>query len=133
MIDLTDILIRAQEHCLWSKQALSVLIRQIPVLSFSWDMECGERWASIELYGNFVGYISSFIPLCFCKTSSLEEIINFFGDRVLIVAENNFDEEKWFIDEKKFKKDLNGLSWIAEEGLLNFKKFSINDLWYATI
>ena len=68
MIDLTDILIRAQEHCLWSKQALSVLIRQTPVLSFDWDMECGERWASIELYGNFIGYISSFIPLCFCKT-----------------------------------------------------------------
>lgn len=133
MIDLTDILIRAKEHCLWSKQALSVLIRQTPVLSFDWDMECGEQWSSIELYGNFIGYISSFIPLCFCKTGSLEEIINFFGDRVLIVSENNFDEEKWFIDEKKFKKYLSGLSWIAEEGLLNLKKFSINDLWYATI
>lgn len=37
MIDLTDILIRAQKYCLWSKQALSVFIKQTPVLYFDWD------------------------------------------------------------------------------------------------
>lgn len=63
MIDLTDILIRAQKYCLWSKQALSVLIKQTPVFYFDWDMECGERWASIELYGKFVGYIDILVVL----------------------------------------------------------------------
>lgn len=63
MIDLTDILIRAQKYCLWSKQALSVFIKQTLVLSFYWDMECGEWWASIELYGNFVGYIDILVVL----------------------------------------------------------------------
>lgn len=133
MTELIEIFINSQKYSSWSKQRLSVIIEQCSYLSFDWDRECGERWASIELNDKFVGYISSFIPLCFCKIDSLEDIIKVFGDEVYIVAEDDFDKKKWFIDEEKIKANLNELSWIVQEGMLDLKRFSINDLWYATI
>ena len=134
MQDLTDVLIEAQnKNYFWSKDKLHMLINQNVLLQFDWDRECGERWASIMLNNKFAGYISCFVPLCFCKVDFAEEMKSSFKDEITVIIVKDFDEKRWYIDDKKLIKNLNGFMWIIEEEVLNIKRFSINDLWYATI
>ena len=134
MIDLVDFLVKTRNYSnSWTEEKLRIIIEENTIFNFDWDRECGEGWASILFNNKFIGYISSFIPLCFCKTDSIEEIKKAFDDKIVIIEANDFDEEKWFIDEYKLKRNMNELCWIIQEGILNTTCFSINDFWYATI
>lgn len=134
MVDLVDILIKAQnKNSSWSKDRLTLIIEQDVQLDYDWDKECGERWASIQMNNKFIGYISCFSPLCFCKEDTMKKIKSVFGDEIVIIVEKDFDAKKWFINEEKINRNLKELSWIVQEGVLDIKEFSINDLWYATL
>lgn len=134
MIDLVDILCQKDNSfASWSKEKLGMIIEQASTFNYVWDKECGEGWASIFKDEIFIGYISSFMPLCFCKTCLVEEIKKVFGDTIIILGEMDFDDKKWFIDEYKLKKKMDNFNWIIQEGVLNVEAFSINDFWYATI
>lgn len=63
----------------------------------------------------------------------MKEIKSVFGDEIVIIVEKDFDAKKWFINEEKINRNLSELSWIVQEGVLDIKEFSINDLWYATL
>ena len=67
-------------------------------------MECGERWATVFLDHKFIGYISSIVPIVFCKTVFLKEIENFLEEKVIIINEDDFDSKKWFIDPQRIEK-----------------------------
>ncbi|MDE6567870.1 MAG: hypothetical protein K2K70_09100 [Lachnospiraceae bacterium] len=134
MVDLVDILFEAQnKNSVWSKNRLTLIIEQDVQFVYDWDRECGERWASIQMNNKFVGYINCFSPLCFCQKDAIKEIKSAFGDETVIIAENDFDTKKWFINEEKINRKLSELSWIVQEGVLDINAFSINDLWYATL
>lgn len=81
----------------------------------------------------FIGYISSIVPIVFCKTVFLKEIENFLEEKVIIINEDDFDSKKWFIDPQRIEKCSLKLNWIISEQVLDLEQFSINDLWYATI
>lgn len=74
-----------------------------------------------------------FYHYVFCKEDSAKEIENVFGDEIVIKVEKDFDAKKWFIDEKRFNRDLSNISWIVQDEVLDIREFSINELWYATI
>ena len=134
MIDLTDILLRAEQHDRsWSKDTLKQFIGKKEAITFDWDMECGERWATVFLDHKFIGYISSVIPIAFCKTVFLKEIEKFLEEKIIIINEDDFDNKKWFIDPQKLEKYSLKLKWIISEQVLDLEQFSINDFWYATI
>ncbi len=134
MIDLTDSLLRAEQYdSLWSKDSLRSLIDKKEAMIFDWDMECGERWATIFLDHKFIGYISSVVPIAFCKTVSLKEIERILDEKVIIINEDDLDDKKWFIDPRRLEKCSLKLNWIIREQVLDLGRFSINDLWYATI
>ena len=134
MIDMTEILLRAEQYdSLWSKDSLKLLIGKKEAMIFDWDMECGERWATVFLDHKFIGYKSSIVPIVFCKTVFLKEIENFLEEKVIIINEDDFDSKKWFIDPQRIEKCSLKLNWIISEQVLDLEQFSINDLWYATI
>lgn len=134
MIDLTDVLLKAERYnSLWSKDSLKSLINKNKNVIFDWDMECGERWATILLNNKFLGYISSVIPLVFCKSVLLKDTQKILECKVLFISEDDFDDKKWFIDPQRLERESKKLKWIVNEQVLNFEKFSINDFWYATI
>lgn len=134
MIDLTDVLLKAERYnSLWSKDSLKSLINKNKNVIFDWDMECGERWATMLLNNKFLGYISSVIPLVFCKSVLLKDTQKILECEVLFISEDDFDDKKWFIDPQRLERESKKLKWIVNEQVLNFEKFSINDFWYATI
>lgn len=96
-------------------------------------MECGERWATVFWDHKFIGYISSVVPIAFCKTVFSKEIERFFEEKVIIIHEDDLDDKKWFIDPQRLEKCSLRLKWIIREQVLDLGRFSINDLWYATI
>lgn len=134
MVDLTELLLEA-ERCdrSWSKDRLRSLLNDKEGITFDWDMECGERWATVFFDQKFIGYVSSVLPLAFCKTAFLKEIERTLEEKVLIIGEDDLDSKKWFIDPQKLAEHSKRLRWIVNEQVLELKQFSINDLWYATI
>lgn len=134
MHDLTDILFKAEQYnSAWTKKSLQLLIGKKKGVTFDWDMESGERWATFFVNGDFAGYVNSVIPLAFCKTSLLKETEKIFEAEVIIISEDNFDDKKWFIDPQRIKRYSSKLKWIIDEQVLTFERFSVNDFWYATI
>lgn len=134
MIDLTNVLLKSEQYnSSWSKDSLKLLISKKKNITFDWDMDCGERWATVFLNNKFIGYISSVIPLAFCKAVLLKETEEILKREVIIINEDDFDNKKWFINPQKLEKHSEKLKWIVDEQVLNFKQFSINDFWYATI
>ena len=119
MKDLTDILLKAEGYnSSWSKDRLKLLLGKNEIITFNWDMESGERWASVFLDHEFICYISSVIPIAFCKTIFLKETKKFLEDKVIIVNEDDFNNKKWFIHPQRLEKNSLKLRWIVSEQVL---------------
>ena len=134
MKNLTDILLKAERYnSSWSKDSLKLLFGKKDIITFNWDMESGERWASIFLDHEFICYISSVIPIAFCKTVFLKETEKLLEEKVIIISGGDFDNKNWFINSQRLEMCSSKLKWIVSEQVLNLEQFSINDFWYATI
>lgn len=103
-------------------------------LKLDWDKGAGEEWARFihEKYG-IVYMINARIGINFVRKNYLKQISNkIFLDCELFITEK-YSEDEWFVDLEKLKEEVSEICWHASESAVNPNKFSLNDLYFATI
>lgn len=95
-----------------------------PELRPSHHYEKGEGW----LWYSGIAMVSTRIALAFVR----EEYADCFPGAE-IVAVKDFDRKVWSIDLKRLRSEVPEIVWAACEEAVDSKKFSIKDLYYATV
>lgn len=139
MSNLLEILVKAKDKCLFKEEEVFIRaldeIKQFDEdLKLDWDDGAGEEWARLnhEVYGT-VYMINTKIGIIFARKSYERKIPHFLFSKYEIFITENYDKDEWFIDLAKLKSEVSQISWHASEGAVNPNKFSLNDLYFATV
>lgn len=103
-------------------------------LKLDWDDGAGEEWARFVHENHGIVYmINSKIGIIFARESYKEEIPNVLFSECVIYITESFDKDEWFIDMKKLETQIPQIKWHASEDAVNSNKFSLSDLYFATV
>ena len=139
MSDLLEILIKAKDKCLFKEE--EVFIRALDEikqfdrdLNLDWDDGAGEEWARLNHQEHGIVYmINSKIGIIFARKSYESKIPQVLFSMYEVFITENYDKDEWFIDLAKLKSEVKQISWHASEEAVNPNKFSLNDLYFATV
>lgn len=77
--------------------------------------------------------INSNIGIIFARKSYESKIPQALFFKYEVFITENYDKDEWFIDLGKLKTDVSQISWHATEEAVKSNKFSLNDLYFATV
>lgn len=139
MKDLLKLLLEAQEKKKFTSQEdfknfLSDIRRSNEYLELEWDDEAGEEWAILKYPHHGGGaMINSKIGLVFVWRSSNALILPDAFSQCVVYETENFDMDEWHIDLVKLEELVPEISWCVGEEAVNPERFSLQELFYATV
>lgn len=103
-------------------------------LKLDWDDGAGEEWARFSNQTDgIVCMISAKIGVAFIRKKyefhNIESVIN----TLEIVYVDDYSSDNWFVDLNVMKQIVPELFWHASEGAVNINRFSLDDLYFATV
>ena len=139
MNNLINVLIKAKnkgdfQSKISFKLALGEIQLQDKNLEIDWDDSSGEEWARFihDKYG-LVYMINSKIKIIFARKNYIKNIPKEMFIKYEIVIVDNYGQDEWYIDLEQLKTVVPEIVWHTSEDAVNSSKFSLYDLYYATI
>ena len=136
MKSLDDIIEKAiTKKTIWGEDAFISILRKLESsykgLSYYWDDEAGENWATVLQNEDIIAIICHDLPITFLKESYIEMFSSLLELKDLeIEISKDFDIPEWTL---KSSQNQFAIGWHADKEAVNPEKFSVNDLKYATI
>lgn len=138
MRDLNNVLIEAKKRPLFTTQKIESLIGSIKKseknVILHWDDGAGEDWIQFSCKDYGVVYmIHKIIPVNFVRKSYYQDVQFDFSNSCDVVLVDNYDVEEWCVDLEKLKQLTPEMVWHSFESDISSKKFSLVDLYLATV
>ncbi len=137
MKDMLEALKRAKAKKIFQKNEFVELLQKIQSadssLQLDWDDGAGEEWA--RFYHEEKGLICMIharIGIVFIKSYQDRKIRKAIESLELVPTEG-FGLEEWRIDLERFAQSVPEICWHASEGAVDVRKFSLEELYYATV
>ena len=136
LIDVTDVFARAiMDRKAWTvdrvARILDALLLAVPDAEVDWDRGAGEDWARVLRDGAVVALVHAHRPLAVVAAEHAEAAAPWLApeDATLLVA-SDLDERVYRIDEAMLTRFVSGQ---VVPRSFDSSRFSINELWWATV
>ena len=135
MKDLLIELLKARNNIIYKSDDFINVLKSLKSLdkdnAIEWDMGAGEEWAFCS-NSNFTIMLTCKIGICFVQ-GILDNIYYELLNKLNIVFVGDFSIEEWYVDLDKMKENVPEIFWHSSMDIINPNRFSLNDLYYATI
>jgi len=139
MNDLLNVLKKAKNKCVFKKQeeflkSLDEIRLFDTSLNLDWDNGAGEEWARFKHEKHGIVYmVNSKIGIIFARKNYLDKIPDILFSKYEVFVTETYDDDEWYINLEELKLEMSEIDWHASEEAVSPDKFSLNDLYFATI
>lgn len=140
--DITEVFIRAKNKYVFTDKAhfiqrMDQIIASHSGLILDYDDGAGENWAVIvHKNKGKVCMIHTKIGIVFLKKDGdlfLGKVFDDLFDNLYVELTEDFSTEQWHIDLARLIQEVPEIDWHSNENTVNRNRFSLDDLYFATV
>jgi len=139
MYDLLNVLLEAKKKLIFKTTgSFTNVLKEIEQsdnsLILDWDKGAGEEWARfIHCEIGKVYMLNSRIGIIFVCKAYFDSIPQTLYAQYSVYLVDNFIKKEWYISLNALKEEIPEIVWHTSEDIINSGRFSLDDLYFATI
>lgn len=137
MKDMTEVLKRARKKKVYQKDEFQELLEKIQSadsnLEIDWDVGAGEDWARLFSGEEMVCMANAKTGVLFLSKNYEYKKIKSVVGMLEVVFTESFSQDEWKVDLVDLEQTVPEIYWHASEGAVRIDRFSLDDLYFATV